>query len=435
MRGRERRKPAHIVQHLPAPSKEQAESQAKRRVEHKHKEPAKHKQKNRRNRPKTMAVRAPVGESIARVPFGEWGAAKAALETEGYCVIEGVASEAEVSHARELFWRWMESLPHGISRADPSTLRNEAWKQLGYATGVLTKYSIGQSDYLWYCRTLPGVQELFKGVWDTDELITSFDGTGATRNPWLAPATEEWPARQGWYHVDQNFYTHPKFILWQGLLNLMDTSAGTGSTVVAPRYAALGLRTPVLLCVLSYASIIRASLSMLQFVTSFVYSIALLTSLCRTHLLFRDMFTTRERDRVKQLIMLNGPDDFEAYCSNAVQVNMRAGDFLLWDSRTVHCNQGPDTSTFRSAQQALGEARAAEPIIRLVAYICMIPRSLYTASREPDDPEKRRTCVERGFTATHDPVVSRMTDYLRLYEQQPHEEYRVSELVDWHLIS
>ena len=39
---------------------------------------------------------------------------------------------------------------------------------------------------------------------------------------------------QSWYHLDQNFATHPGFVGYQGALTVWGANGHTGSTVVCP---------------------------------------------------------------------------------------------------------------------------------------------------------------------------------------------------------
>ena len=114
-----------------------------------------------------------------------------------------------------LFWDWLESSPAGqkagLKRSRPSTHTNAVWKGLGFAnTGVMTGASVGQSDFMWHCRKLPGVRRAYESVWGLEhsdgraddacegkpidqaerrrrrrQLVTSFDGCGVWRNWWL----------------------------------------------------------------------------------------------------------------------------------------------------------------------------------------------------------------------------------------------------------
>mmetsp|Transcript_80144 Transcript_80144/g.248728 ORF Transcript_80144/g.248728 Transcript_80144/m.248728 type:complete len:231 (-) Transcript_80144:87-779(-) len=69
----------------------------------------------------------------------------------------------------------------------------------------------------------------------------------------------------------------------------------------------------------------------------------------------------------------------------------RAGDLLLWDSRTIHCNTLPlveDTDVL-----------CGYDLIRAVAYICMTPAAWCTTEVK----SKRATSFTRGVTTSHWP--------------------------------
>ena len=94
-------------------------------------------------------------------------------------------------------WNFFEGLDQGISRADPSTWHNWTGR---LNNGIIYQNGIGQSDLLWFLRSRPPVKRAFANIWDTDDLVTSFDGMGVFR-PWQYCA--EWKTEGGWYHVDQ----------------------------------------------------------------------------------------------------------------------------------------------------------------------------------------------------------------------------------------
>lgn len=73
-------------------------------------------------------------------------------------------------------------------------------------------------------------------------------------------------------------------------------------------------------------------------------------------------------------------DDYEKYCSTAVQVVLKPGDFLVWDSRTIHCSQG--IAEGASASEVL-PSREDDILARLVAYVCMIPRERLYKTKMP----------------------------------------------------
>ena len=48
---------------------------------------------------------------------------------------------------------------------------------------ILPSYGVGHSAAQWYIRDIPKVKQAFAQVWDTNELLVSFDGVTIWR-PW-----------------------------------------------------------------------------------------------------------------------------------------------------------------------------------------------------------------------------------------------------------
>ena len=91
----------------------------------------------------------------------------------------------------------------GWDRADPTSWTTESFDSVADVyKGILYKRGIGQSDFQWFVRTLPGVRAVFEEVWGTDELLTSFDGCNVFR-PWHNEALAHTKTLGGWWHVDQ----------------------------------------------------------------------------------------------------------------------------------------------------------------------------------------------------------------------------------------
>jgi len=121
-----------------------------------------------RLQPKVPLRAPPDNGTIPRCDVGDEQTCRQALKDVGAVILRNVASLAEVAHAESLFCDWLESLPLGIKRNDPSTIRTSVWRRLGYSnTGVITNYSIGQSSFMWYLRMLPRVRQSFAtvGAW------------------------------------------------------------------------------------------------------------------------------------------------------------------------------------------------------------------------------------------------------------------------------
>merc|ERR1719198_1626140 len=70
-------------------------------------------------------------------------------------------------------------------------------------------------------------------------------------------------------------------------------------------------------------------------------------------------------------------------------VTCEAGDLLLWDSRTIHCNSPAVSEPTSSPEQ----------LLRAVVYICMTPVS----SAKPGVVEARRLAYNNRITTSHWP--------------------------------
>jgi ectoine hydroxylase-related dioxygenase (phytanoyl-CoA dioxygenase family) len=110
---------------------------------------------------------------------------KAELEENGYAVIEDVLTEDEVKYARECFDEWLND--------------NEQIKKIHDKVsphGIFKHFEVGHQRHAWYIRTRPKVQDVFKNLWNTDDLVVSFDGSC-----WMRSDIKK---RDGvWTHTDQ----------------------------------------------------------------------------------------------------------------------------------------------------------------------------------------------------------------------------------------
>jgi hypothetical protein len=167
------------------------------------------------------------------------------LEEEGFAVVASALTTAEAAHALDLTWAYLESGGTGIDRTDPSTWRDGQWPfgPIGGDAGI------GHSQQLWYVRGCPGVKQAWATIYNTDDLITSFDGMSLFR-PWTIESN--WRTDGPWYHTDQSpfppldYETDPHFdeeaVVYgperhyvQGFVNLLENSTLTGGNVVIPR--------------------------------------------------------------------------------------------------------------------------------------------------------------------------------------------------------
>jgi ectoine hydroxylase-related dioxygenase (phytanoyl-CoA dioxygenase family) len=107
------------------------------------------------------------------------------LEEKGYCIVEDVLNEEELEFAIQSFYTWLNA--------------NQKMKEAHNKTsphGIFKFHKAGHTQHAWYIRTRPRVQEVFKTLWDTDELVVSYDGAC-----WISKSVKKKDSI--WTHTDQ----------------------------------------------------------------------------------------------------------------------------------------------------------------------------------------------------------------------------------------
>jgi len=270
------------------------------------------------------------------------------LEEHGYAVFKNVLSQEEVLKGRELAWDFLEQAPESkIKRDDPKTW-DYHWPD-PFGKGIIVSDAVGQSSFLWYVRGIPKVSQVYKTIWSTDRVVTSFDGFCMHR-PF--EYNSSWLTKSGWYHVDQNGTKKPHKICVQGLVNFYDSGPEDGGLVVVPD---------------------------------------------SIHI-FNDIFKTRAGRT--DFVVLHRNDEKGIWRNECrrkglkpIKVCAKAGEMIVWDSRTIHCN-APATK----ARELPTDGSLLEPR-RLVAYVCMTPLKRLTRSVA----EKRKNAYYKGDTTSHWP--------------------------------
>jgi hypothetical protein len=289
------------------------------------------------------------------------------LEREGYVVVKAALEDAgQIRTAERLLWEFLEENVPGMHRTDADTWTNRNFATVGdIVTGIVHGAGFGHSAYCWYCRRLPRVARAFAAVWGRSDgdLIVSFDGGNVFR-PFHRPFSsggatggDHFPISKtsgGWWHIDQGRTKRGKQCV-QGLVTLRAANRHTGGLCVVPR-------------------------SHLQHDTVCSYA------------------AVSDGDFVPM-----PPHD--PLVAAGKLVVCEAGDLVLWDSRTVHCNSpalvdpvgftgwrssaGGVRPLSSAAAAAAGAAGAPPPgqqqapprlptdqLIRAAVYVCMTPRAL-----------------------------------------------------------
>jgi len=241
------------------------------------------------------------------------------LQDQGYVLFANVLSPSEVDHATDLFWDFIHETCDGRVRRDEPETWGCNWPGESQ-NGIINCGGIGQSPFMWYVRTRPRVLEAFASVWGVprSDLVISFDGACAFRPPAVNPA---WRTRNGWFHTDQNGITNGSaFTCAQAFVSLTSNDETTGGFAVIPG----------------------------------------------SHHRHPEIFTRWPLSRTNDFFVLPRSDPILLDHNSARVLHVCAGDLILWDSRCLHCNvpaRHPfDELPLRDALEAEGLTELAEPV-------------------------------------------------------------------------
>jgi len=234
------------------------------------------------------------------------------LNAEGYAVVASVADDEALVSAERLLWDFLEKWTPW-RRATPSTWTDQGFEQIGSVqNGIMNGAGAGQSDFVWHLRTLPTVRQVFEKIWETSNLIVSFDGANVFR-PWHAGFRK---TVCGWWHVDQGRGKQGRHAV-QGFVSLYEANGKTGGLTVIPR----------------------------------------------SHLRFGEVVEDQQNPSIDYCTV----QPYSAILHELPRrlVCCQPGDLVLWDSRTVHANAP-------APEEPVGPA---DRLLRAVAYVCMTPAS------------------------------------------------------------
>jgi hypothetical protein len=136
------------------------------------------------------------------------------LETKGFCAIPSILTPEECNAAYEMFHDWKNTIP------DHDYIHNSIDPH-----GIYKYHRAGHTKHAWFIRTRPAVQNVFKQIWGSDELVVSFDGCcyipkklGKKDKNWThsdqAPTSHGLQCIQGFVSLTDN--TERTFVVYEG---------------------------------------------------------------------------------------------------------------------------------------------------------------------------------------------------------------------------
>lgn len=200
--------------------------------------------------------------------------------------------------------------------------------------GIYKFHEIGHQEHAWYIRTRPKVIQVFKDIWKTDSLITGFDGS--------CYIPKEWKKKDNiWTHTDQAA-NNSQLTCYQSYVSLTDNQE----------------RTIVL-----YEG---------------------------SHNLHQSYFKNRKVKNPSANWQLINHEYLESIKDRKRVLHVKAGQMVIWDSRTFHQNQ-------------YGKPNSEE---RMVQYICYLPKS--HLKNTSSMIRKRAKYFEEKRTTSHWPAPIRV---------------------------
>ncbi|KAB2572050.1 hypothetical protein DBV05_g9278 [Lasiodiplodia theobromae] len=287
------------------------------------------------------------------------------LSRDGYAIIKGAIPRERADKYADEMYSWLEGFNLGFNRHDPSTIHK---RHLPHITekGMILNYAATHESFAWAIRGEPGVIDTFAAVYDTPDLLVSFDALNAS-----FPNRTDIPANSPWPHQDQD-PERPGFRCLQGLVNLLPNGADDGGLIV-----------------------------------------------CRgAHRLsdeFHDAMRAANDERIPAWtnewygFTDRGMRWLEEKGCEWVKLCAEPGDLLLWDSRTPHYNLSPTAGK-----------EGARP--RFAIYTCYMP----VAEATQEDLRRKREAFEKRVGTTHWPNAKHVGSNVakRDGEDDPHNRFK-----------
>ena len=244
--------------------------------------------------------------------------AKQMLEEYGVAIIPSLLSKSECIEMQKGMWDTLECLTQTwetpMHRNNPDSWK-EMYKLYPNHSMLHQHHGIGHAPFIWNVRQNPKCIDVFSRLWDTDDLLCSFDGASFHMPHEI---TGRGMFRKHTLHVDQS-YTRNEFECIQGWVTGYEVRPGDATLFVMPK----------------------------------------------SHLFHKDIATEYQITDTADWFKLD--EHIETYRKKGcqeVRITCPRGSMVLWDSRTVHCGVEP--------------LPRETPNFRCVVYTCYMPRSMAT---------------------------------------------------------
>ncbi|EHA27390.1 hypothetical protein ASPNIDRAFT_192233 [Aspergillus niger ATCC 1015] len=270
--------------------------------------------------------------------YGDW---RDEFHKNGCVVIKNVISPERAKYYCDKQIEWLKSFDLGFDENDESTWTTEHLP-ISFKGGMYYGYAAPHEKIAWEARTEPAVIEIFEKLWETKELLSSFDGMNISLPRQKDVNWSPWP------HCDQN-PNRKGMQAVQGLVNFAPNGPKDGGLMLMKGSAKL------------------FDEFFAQDRDPYDHEDA-----PPPEMKYMDLFLFHQRD-LKW---------FEDRGCELIKVNMDPGDLVLWDSRTMHYACLPEGDQIRHVQ-----------------YVCMTPKRFATEKAL----ELKKYCFENYMGTTHWP--------------------------------
>lgn len=266
------------------------------------------------------------------------------LQENGYCIVRDVIDEEQVKTLTKEFFDYLGHLNPELTTDPNSWKRKEGVDPLPLRTkGLIQHYGVGVQPHAVHARML--LKPLFTALWETDKLLTSWDGTSfdPRHQVFRFSSLKDWKSKQRneAIHIDQ---TTLGFSSIQCGLALSDQTEDDRCFVCIPK----------------------------------------------SHQYHEDILHLHnEKPSNKNWLIMN--DETLDYLENEkelvrTRISLNKGDCILWDSRLVHASAGP--------------CKTSTSPYRLQVFACMapVPKERQAYQKEL---EKRQSKFKECRTSKH----------------------------------
>ena len=146
------------------------------------------------------------------------------LKDKGFVVIKNILTSDEITTGKDLFKKDWNTVSPKFDFENKGTWGIDN-TPIMYGKGIAVFNGFGQSDFMWYLRLNNNIQNIFEKIYETNELVVSFDG--------FSVFLSEKQKSKSWLHIDEN-PNNPLYCI-QGSYNFMPVTEHDAGFLVVPK--------------------------------------------------------------------------------------------------------------------------------------------------------------------------------------------------------